>query len=257
VTPTGTPPEGPRPGGPQTDPHEADRADELLAGYALRSLSGDDAAEADRLLSEHVPGCARCRQTLLAFSDTVADLALGVDPVAPPETLLPRLHRELEPRTARPAPGRWVAVASGVAAILVVGGLTVSLGVRAGNLQTSNDLLGDALAFSQRPDADTARLDTSEPTELSAISAPDVDHFFLVGSDLPAAPAGFVYGVWLSDRSGVETVYAGSFLPASGMTVVRVPFDRFRFDLVFVTLEREGVAPDEPGEVVWEEAAAA
>ncbi len=257
MTPTGTPPEGPRPGGPQTDPHEADRADELLAGYALRSLSGDDAAEADRLLSEHVPGCARCRQTLLAFSDTVADLALGVDPVAPPETLLPRLHRELEPRTARPAPGRWVAVASGVAAILVVGGLTVSLGVRAGNLQTSNDLLGDALAFSQRPDADTARLDTSEPTELSAISAPDVDHFFLVGSDLPAAPAGFVYGVWLSDQSGVETVYAGSFLPASGMTVVRVPFDRFRFDLVFVTLEREGVAPDEPGEVLWEEAAAA
>jgi hypothetical protein len=257
VTPTGTPPEGPPPGGPPTDPHEGDRADALLAGYALRILSGDDAAEADRLLSEHVPGCTRCRQTLLAFSDTVADLALGVDPVAPPETLLPRLHRELEPRTARLAPGRWVAVASGVAAILVVGGLTLSLGLRAGNLETSNDLLGDALAFSQRPDADTARLDTSEPTELSAISAPGVDHFFLVGSDLPAAPAGSVYGVWLSDRSGIEAVYAGSFLPASGMTVVRVPFDRLRFDLVFVTLEREGVVPDAPGAVVWEEAAAA
>jgi hypothetical protein len=257
VTPTGTPPDAPRPRGPHPDPHEADRADELLAGYALRSLSGDDATEADRLLSEHVPGCIRCRQTLLASSDTVADLALGVDPVAPPETLLPRLHRELEPRTARPVPGRWVAVASGIAAILVVGGLTVSLGLRAGNLQTSNDLLGDALAFSQRPDADTARLETSEPTELSAISAPDVDHFFLVGSDLPAAPAGFVYGVWLSDQSGIEPVYAGSFLPASGMTVVRVPFDRVRFDLVFVTLEREGVVPDEPGDVVWEEAAAA
>jgi hypothetical protein len=257
VTPTGAPPEGPPPGGPPTDPHEGERADALLAGYALRILSGDDAAEADRLLSEHVPGCTRCRQTLLAFSDTVADLALGVDPVAPPETLLPRLHRELEPRTARLAPGRWVAVASGVAAILVVGGLTLSLGLRAGNLETSNDLLGDALAFSQRPDADTAHLDTSEPTELSAISAPGVDHFFLVGSDLPAAPAGSVYGVWLSDRSGIEAVYAGSFLPASGMTVVRVPFDRLRFDLVFVTLEREGVVPDAPGAVVWEEAAAA
>lgn len=257
MTPTGTPPGSPGPRGPQSDPHEADRTDELLAGYALRSLSGDDAAEADRLLSEHVPGCASCRETLLAFSDTVADLALGVDPVAPPETLLPRLHRELEPRTARPAPGRWVAMAAGVAAILVVGGLTVSLGMRAGDLQTSNDLLGDALAFSQRPDADTARLDTAEPTELSAISAPDVDHFFLVGSDLPAAPAGFVYGVWLSDQSGIETVYAGSFLPASGTTVVRVPFDRFRFDLVFVTLEREGAVPGEPGDVVWEEAAAA
>jgi hypothetical protein len=257
VTPTGIPPESPGPGGPQADPHEADRADELLAGYALRSLSGDDAAEADRLLSEHVPGCARCRETLLAFSDTVADLALGVDPVAPPETLLPRLHRELEPRTARPAPGRWVAVASGVAAILVVGGLTVSLGMRAGDLQTSNDLLGDALAFSQRPDADTARLDTAEPTELSAISAPDVDHFFLVGSDLPAVPAGFVYGVWLADQSSDETYYAGSFVPVSETTVVRVPFDRNRFDSVFVTLEREDSVPDEPGDVVWEEAAAA
>ena len=257
MTPTGTPPATPGPGGPQADPHEADRADELLAGYALRSLSGDDAAEADRLLSDHVPGCARCRETLVAFSDTVADLALGADPVVPPETLLPRLHRELEPRTARPAPGRWVAVATGVAAILVVGGLTVSLGLRAGNLQTSNDLLGEALAFSQRPDADTARLDTSGPTELSAISAPDVDHFFLIGSELPAAPAGFVYGVWLSDQGGIETVYAGSFLQASDTTVVRVPFDRFRFDLVFVTLEREGAVPDEPGDVVWEEAAAA
>jgi hypothetical protein len=256
VTPTGTPPGG-TPPRPPSDPHEADRVDELLAGYALRSLTGEDAAEADRLLSEHVPGCARCRQTLLAFSDTVADLALWADPVTPAETLLPRLHRELEPRTARPAPGRWVAVASGVAAILIVGGLTVSLGLRAGDLQTSNDLLGDALAFSQRPDADTARLDTSEPTELSAISAPDADHFFLVGSDLPAAPEGFVYGVWLSDQSGVEAFYAGSFVPASGMTVVRVPLDRFRFDRVLITLEREGTVPAEPGDVVWEEAAAA
>jgi hypothetical protein len=79
----------------------------------------------------------------------------------------------------------------------------------------------------------------------------------LVGSDLPDAPAGFVYGVWLSDRSGIEAIYAGSFLPDSGMTVVRVPFDRLRFDLVFVTLEREGTVPDEPGDVVWEETAAA
>ena len=68
---------------------------------------------------------------------------------------------------------------------------------------------------------------------------------------------GFVYGVWLSDQSSNETVYAGSFVPVSETTVVRVPFDRYRFDSVFVTLEREGAVPDEPGDVVWEEAAAA
>ena len=84
------------------DPQEHDRIDELLAGYALRSLTGEDAAEADRLLSQHVPDCARCRETLLALSDTVADLALAAEPIAPPETLLPRLHRELEPRGSAP-----------------------------------------------------------------------------------------------------------------------------------------------------------
>lgn len=239
------------------DPQEHDRVEELLAGYALRSLTGKDAAEADRLLSEHVPGCGRCRGTLLAFSETVADLALAADPMPPPETLLPRLHREVEPRTARQPAGRWVGVAAGMAVVLVTGGLAASQFLRAGALEERNDLLRQAFQLSQRPDADTAQLDASEPTALSAISAPDVDHFFLVGSHLPAAPAGFVYGVWLSDQSGVETVYAGSFLPVSGMTVVRVPFDRFRFDRVSITLEREGTVPDEPGDVVWEEAAVA
>ncbi|HEV2950553.1 MAG TPA: hypothetical protein VGZ51_00485, partial [Actinomycetota bacterium] len=105
------------------DPQEHDRIDELMAGYALRSLSGEDATEADRLLSQHVPDCERCRETLLAFSDTVADLAFAADPIAPPETLLPRLHRELEPRTGRPAAGRWVGVAAGMAVVLVAGGL--------------------------------------------------------------------------------------------------------------------------------------
>ena len=247
MTTTGTPP----------DPHADDRIDELLAGYALRSLSGEDAAEADRLLSDHVPDCGRCRETLLAFGETVADLALGADPLPPPGTLLARLHRELGPLPQRRPIGRWVGVAAGVAVILVTSGLAVSQVLRVGDLEERNDLLRQAFQLSQRPDADTARLDSSEPTALSAISAPDVDHFFLVGSDLPAAPAGFVYGVWLSDLSGVQASYAGSFVPVPGMTVVRVPFDRFRFDRVLITLEREGTVPDEPGDVVWEEAAVA
>src|SRR5918996_863934 len=231
------------------DPHEGDRIDELLAGYALRSLTGDDAAEADRLLSEHVPDCGRCRATLLAFSDVVADLALDADPMPPPETLLPRLHRELEPATSRPAPGRWAAVASGVAAILVVGGVAVSLGVRAGGLQANNDLLRDALAFSQRPGADTAPLGAAEaasPAPVSEITAPEEDHFFLIGEDLPSPPAGLVYGIWLSD--GTDLVFAGTFVPGLQMTVVQVPFDRSRYDQVLITLEVEGAEPTEPGE---------
>ena len=145
------------PSGSQIDPEEHDRIDELMAGYALRSLSGEDATEADRLLSQHVPDCARCRETLLALSDTVADLAFAADPIAPPETLLPRLHRELEPRE-RPPLGRWAGVAAGVAVVLVTGGLAVSQVLRATDLEDRNALFAQALRYSQRPGADSSPL---------------------------------------------------------------------------------------------------
>ena len=235
------------------DPQEHDRVEELLAGYALRSLSGDDAREADRLLSEHVPACARCRATLLAFSETVADLALAADPMTPPETLLPRLRRELEPRTARPITGRSAAVAAGVALVLIAGGLAVSFGFRVGDLQERNDLFQAALRLSQRPGADMSQLvgaEASDPAPVSTVSAPDVAYFFLVGTDVPAPPAGSVYGVWLTD--GEDASFAGSFLPAPGVTVVKVSADRSLFDRVLVTVEREGVIPARPGDVLWE-----
>lgn len=235
------------------DPFDHDHVEELMAGYALRALTGGDAQEAERLLSEHVPGCLRCRRTLLAFSDTVADLALAADPIAPPETLLPRLHRSLEPRGGRRPIGRWVGVAAGLAVVLVAGGLAVSQGLRAGNLQERNQLFAQALRLSQRPDADTEPLteaDATEPAPVSTVSAPDVDHFFLIGSEVPPPPPGTVYGVWLSD--GVDAVFAGSFDPLPGVTVVRVPFDPSRFDRVLVTIEASAGVADDPGAVVWE-----
>lgn len=242
--------------GSQIDPGEHDRIDELMAGYALRSLSGEDASEADRLLSQHVPECARCRETLLALSDTVADLAFAADPIEPPETLLPLLHRELEPRGERPPLGRWVGVAAGVAVVLVAGGLAVSQVLRASELEDRNALFAQALRYSQRPDADSSRLvgiDAPDPAPVSQVAAPDVDHFFLVGSDIPPPPEGSTYAIWLSD--GVETVLAGTFVPGPGVTVVKVPFDRSRFDRVLISLELADSVHAEPGEALWEAAA--
>jgi hypothetical protein len=244
------------PPGSQPDAAEHERIDELLAGYALRSLTGEDAAEADRVLSHHVPDCPRCRETLLALSDTVADLALAAEPIEPPETLLPRLHRELEPRGARPAVGRWAGVAAGAAVVLIAGGIAISQGLRAGDLKSQNDLFAQALRYAQRPNADNARLvgaGATDPAPVSEVAAPDVDYFFLIGSDVPPAPSGQAYGIWLSN--GVETLFAGTFVPGPEVTVVKVPFDRSRFDRVLITLEVEGTVPTEPGEAVWEAAA--
>src|SRR5919204_2212597 len=238
------------------DAVDHDHVEELLAGYALRSLTGEDAAEADRLLSQHVPGCTRCRETLLAFSDAVADIGLAIDPVAPPETLLPRLRRELEPRAGGSDVGRRVGLVAGFVVVLVTGGLALSQGLRASDLQERVGRFADALAFSQRPGADNAPLveaQASDPSPLTELTAPEAEFFYLMGRDVPAPPSGTVYGVWLSD--GETAVYAGSFLPDEGLTVVRVPFDRSRFDEVLVTIEAEGSSPSQPGEVLWEAAA--
>lgn len=75
------------------DGHEA--IEELLAGYALRSLSREDAALTDSLLLDHLPSCAGCRDTLAIFQRIAGDLALAVPAVASPESLLLRLAHEL------------------------------------------------------------------------------------------------------------------------------------------------------------------
>jgi hypothetical protein len=231
-----------------------ERIEELLAGYALLALSGEDALEADRLLSEHVPDCERCRATLLAFSDTVADLGLAAPPLDPPDTLLPRLHRDLDERPRR-AVGRWTGVAAGVA-VVVAAGLALSQGMRARDLEQRNRLVNEVLSYLQRTGATSDRLegaDASGSAPMSEVSAPDVGYFYLLGTDVPPPPPGTVYGIWLSD--GAESVSAGEFPWGPGVHVVKVPFDRSRFDRILVTVEEVGSAPTAPGAPVWEAAA--
>ena len=120
-----------------TEDHE--RIDELLAGYVLLSLSGEDAAEADRILAEHVPSCGRCRATLNELQAVSGDLALAAAPVDPPETLLPRIHRAIDevPLAGRtPRRGALVAVAASAVALVALGGLSLVLGNRLSDAQT-------------------------------------------------------------------------------------------------------------------------
>jgi hypothetical protein len=235
------------------DPHE--RIDELLAGYALGALSGEDAAETDRLLAEHVPGCDRCRATLLAYSDTAAELGLVPEPVDPPDLLLARLHRGMEPRGRRSVV-RWTGVAAGVAIAVVGAGLALSQTMQASHLRHQSARMNDLLQFIQRHGASTDQLvesQTADVAPMSEVTAPDVGYFYLLGTDVPPPPPDMVYGIWLSD--GTETVFAGVFPWGPGVRVVRVPFDRSRFDRVLVTVEEVGAEPDQPGSTVWEAAA--
>jgi Anti-sigma-K factor rskA len=211
-----------------TDDHE--RTEELLAGYVLRTLSGPDAREADLLLSDHVPDCRACRESLDAFQHVAADLAFAAEPVAPPETLLPRLHRELEPHAPRRRPMQAFAVAAGVVAVVGLAGLSVSQSIRATNADGRASDFSNAIGLAT---SDGARMVDVGPVQ--EISAPGEEHFYVAGDDVPMPPAGSVYRVWLV--SGDEPTFVGDFVPEEGSVLLTVPFDPSRYDDLWIAIE--------------------
>jgi hypothetical protein len=225
-----------------TDDHEA--TEELLAGYVLRGLSGADAAEADRLLSDHVPDCARCRGTLDELQRLTADLGLAASPMEPPDTLLPRLHRELEPQAPRRRPMQMFAVAAGVAAVVGLAGLTVTQNIRANNADVRADALANAVQLAARDDARMV-----EVGPVQEISAPGEDVLYVTGEGVPAPPPGHVYRVWLVD-DGVPR-YAGDFMPEAGLVFLEIPFDPERDDDLWVSVEQTDAPTDAPTDDDW------
>ena len=139
-----------------------ERIEELLTGYALLALEGEDAAEADRLLSEHVPSCPTCREMLAGLRAVTGELALVPAPATPPDLTLARIHREMGhvpvPRRRRAG---MLALAASVVALVGLAGLSVSLGGRA---TRAEDQRGTALALlnaMQQPGADPVALEGS------------------------------------------------------------------------------------------------
>jgi len=236
-----------------TQSHEA--IEELLAGYVLRSLSGEDAARADHLLSDHVPFCPACRDSLSVFQGATADLALAVEPLDPPDTLLPRLHRDLGAQGPRRRPNVVTfAVAASVVAVVGLAGLSVSQGVRANNTQSRMNDIAQAFDFARRPGASMVSVDSSSASTdpITEISEPGVEEFFLVGRDLPSPPPGTVYRVWLV--SGTDPTFVGEFLPEPGFTVVHIEFDPNVYDRILITVEPADPEPATPLDPVWQAA---
>jgi hypothetical protein len=227
-------------------------AQELLAGYALQSLSGEDAAEADRLLAEHVPGCAGCRLTLDAFQAVAGELALDAEPVTPPDPLLPRIHRDMGPR-GRSGPrwtsGRLVAAAASVVLVVGVGGVALTqLGDRKTEQVPTADVqeLAD-FAIHHKTRAQTLGGNAQE------ISARGVQELYVYGRGVPFPAPGFVYRLWAV--SAKEATHLRDFLPyPDGTVLVRVAVDPSTFDHLLVTVEPSDSQPSEPGEPAWPEA---
>ena len=235
-----------------TESHEA--IEELLAGYVLRSLSGEDAARADHLLSDHVPQCPACRDSLAVFQAVTADLALEARPVEPPDTLLPRLHRDLGAQDRRRRPVAVFAVAASVVAVVGFAGLAVTQNMRMNDTRSQINDVRSALDFARQPGASMVQVNStdSDTEPITEISQPGVEHFYLVGSDVPAPPDGSVYRVWL--LSGSQATWATDFTPDPGLTVVPLEFDPSLYDRVLISVEPAGSTPETPRVAVWQTA---
>jgi hypothetical protein len=232
-----------------TEEIDHQRVDELLAGYVLRSLSGDDAAEADWLLSEHVPDCDICRRTLSDFQELTSDLALDPLPMPPPDTLLPRLHRELEPASRRRRPMQLFVVAAGVVAFVGLAGLSVTQNMRASH---SRSRLADISAALDKATAQGAKVVPVGPAK--EISAPGSADGYLYGRNVPAAPSGQVYRVWIVHVDGTYG-FAGELPIEDGYAYMHFVFEPANFAGIEVTQEPSDSVPGHPGPVLWQPAA--
>lgn len=227
----------------QQEEHE--RIFELLAGSVLLALEGPEAEEAERVLTEHVPGCLTCRETLAELQAAVGDLALAAPPADPPELLLPRLRRSISETDAGRRRGLAVAaLVAGITVLVGMTGLSVSLGNRADRAEAERVTAVEMLSAMR----------TAQPVPLQATSADatgglvEVSHeerLYLYGEDVPAPAAGYAYQLWLGS-GGTFTPVGEPFLPRDGVVLLRLTVDPRRFDEILITEEPLGEIPEEP-----------
>jgi hypothetical protein len=230
-----------------------DLIEELLAGYILLGLTGQDAEEADRLLSEHVPSCLVCRDALAGFQSVVGELALAAAPVSPPDLVLPRIRRGLSDVSLGRRRGvSLVAVAASVAAVVGLAGLSLSLGNRVSKVEAQRGSLLDAFSAMQQPGATPVALRSraSASGGLVEVSGPSLERMYIVGNDVSAPAPGHGYQLWLGSGGGFEPV-GDMFAPESGTVVLVLTFDPSPYDAILITEETLGSIPARPGEPRW------
>jgi hypothetical protein len=230
-----------------------ERIEELLAGYALLSLEGEDAAEADRLLAEHVPGCARCRRTHADFQALSGDLALATSPADPPETMLPRIHRAMDEvplQGRRPRRGALVAVAASAVALVAMGGLSLVLGNRLNEAQTRAGTALEILSAMQSSGSQPVNVapqgQTPPESGLVEVSVPEIRTLYIASTDCPEPGPGHAYQLWLG--SDGEWVRVGRmFWPEDGVVLLELQdVDVSRYDAIWISEEVAGVPPSRP-----------
>ena len=217
---------------------------ELTAGYALDALDADERSAYEA----HLVGCEHCQQELESFWETTEALAVaasGPEPSAalreriladvraePPQNVIP-----FEPRRRRVVP-----VLGAVAAIAAV--VALAFGLWGSSLSSELDETRAALERQQQ----TAQILVDSEAQTVALQAgtgrlvvaPD-GQAVLVLDDLPTAPAGKTYEMWIAPGGDIGSANpAGLFPGGDGAAIERVGGTVEPGDVVAVTIEAAG-----------------
>jgi hypothetical protein len=219
----------------------------------------------------HLADCAACAAEVRAFVPVCAALAL----TAPPAEPSPHVRSALLERIRRSAPGRanWLALAATILLVVGLGGYALQLRRSVTLLETRLQETALRAAATERQIADVRRTALDAQSAMTVLTAPDLARIdlagqpaapsararafwsrssglVLTGSNLPAAPAGRIYQVWVLTNQP-SPISAGLLKPdASGR--VSATFAT-RSDIptpvaVAVTLEPDGGVPSPTGD---------
>jgi len=232
----------------------------------IHALSGAYAVDAlddiERIrFEEHLAACADCRDEVASLRDSAWMLGSLTDTAPPPE-LRDRLlagikeirplppettpkHRAVEaPEPSDESSGRrrfgWRTFAAAAAVLAVVGSGTVAAVelIREDSIQT----MSTAERVLNAKDATTVAVDLPGDARARVVRSVSENRAVLVTSDMPAAPAGKVYELWLQHD---EVMVPAGLMPAGSDQTVVLEGDAGDASAAGITVEPEG-GSDEP-----------
>ncbi|WP_367129355.1 anti-sigma factor [Saccharothrix sp. HUAS TT1] len=240
--------------------------EELAVGFAMHALEPDEEAR----MHAHLPGCARCRETVGTTQEVTAVLGAAVHQHDPPERLRARLMAAIEETPQLPvreepvaepiplAPRRWGRkLLAAAAALIIVTGITIA-GMRFDRLsdqvaqqEVRAEQLERALRVVADPDADRAVLRTTSGDPLAVLLS-GADSAAIVPVELPSNDAASqVYVVW--GTSTQEPVALATFDVAADGSDVRLLTwspDAHAHQGFGISLEPGRAAPAKPSTVL-------
>jgi hypothetical protein len=236
-----------------TDGHlTPDDAEDLAIAAALHEPDAGDDALDDALVAEYEEVLARLAPEHAPpphLEERVVQAALERRPAPTTSLATWRARREARRPPARGAGVRRLAIVAAAAVVAAVIGV-VSVAVTGSDDGPGAGLVGEVSSAELRaalddPAAETFVLRDARGVERgAAVIAPEGDHHvgFVHELDLPEAPAGTTYWLWLDTPNGPVVIGDLGVRPREAKFTVRGAFDA-----PFLTIEAGGVEPEEPG----------